>query len=323
MWFSLKNSIKFAVLAIAAALAVAAPAKAEYPTKPVTLMVGFSAGGGTDTYARALASFSHEQLGMPMVVVNKPGASGMTAAKAVKDARSDGYTLFVNGAGTMLVKSTIDGAKAPAGPADFQVLGGIGQLVTALIVPTDSPFKSAADLVAFAKANPGKLRWAHPGRGSLHTMGGMAFLRANGLKAQDVPFKGGSKARVAIAGKQVDFGFVGVQLISGFEEKMRALAVTSNERDAIYKDVPTMADEGLPQLGLVNPMTVFGKNDLPADVVAKLKTAIEAIANTKGYTRLLKKTGAVGAYAPPEAVTADMAVISETVTPIIAEVFKK
>lgn len=320
---SFKHSITSTALAIAAAVTVAAPANAEYPTKPVTLTVGFSAGGGTDTYARALASFSHEHLGMPMVVVNKPGAAGMIAAKSVKGARSDGYTLFVNGAGTLHVKSTIDGKKAPARPADFQVLGGIGQLVTALIVPMDSPFKSAADLVKFAKTNPGKLRWSHPGRGSLHTMGGMAFLKANGLKAQDVPFKGGSKARVAIAGEQVDFGFVGVQLISGFEKKMRALAVTSNKRDAIYKNVPTMAEEGLPQLGLVNPMTVFGKKDLPADVAAKLKKAIQAIASTKGYKKLLKKTGAVGAYASPEAVTADMAIISETVDPIIAEIKKK
>jgi tripartite-type tricarboxylate transporter receptor subunit TctC len=138
--------------------------KAEYPTRPVTLMVGFSAGGSTDMYARAFASFAHEYLGMPLVVVNKPGATGMIAAKAVYDARPDGYTLLDYSGGGFLIKATIDGDRALVVPTrDLKALGGIGQAVTALVVPKDSPFKSAQDLVNFAKAHPDKqLRWSHP-----------------------------------------------------------------------------------------------------------------------------------------------------------------
>lgn len=297
---------------------------AEYPTKPIKLYVGFSAGGGTDVYARSLASFSHEYLGMPMVVVNRPGAAGMIAAKAVNNARSDGYTLLVAGGGTFHVKAVIDGEKAPVTPArDFQSLGGIGQLVTSLIVPMDSPFKSAKELVEHAKANPGKLRWSHPGRGSLHTLGGMLFLKQNGIKTQDVPFKGGSKARVAVAGKQVDFAFVGVQLLAGFEQKLRALGVTSNVRDQIYKNVPTFGEQGLPQMGVTNPMIVWGRKDLPKDAVEKLKKAIQGVASSKGYQKMIKKTGVTGFYFSAEDATAMMKELDKTVTPITKEIFHK
>jgi tripartite-type tricarboxylate transporter receptor subunit TctC len=319
-----KRLLKIALLTLATGAVIwSGAARAEYPDQPITLIVGFSAGGGTDAYARALANFSQEHLGTPMVVVNKPGAAGMIGAKSAKQARSDGYTLMVLGGGSFHVKSTIDGEKAPATPADFQILGGIGSLTTSLMVPMDSPFKSAADVVKFAKDNPGKLRWAHPGRGSLHAMGGMAFVRANGLKIQDVPFKGGSNARVAISGKQVDFGFVGIQLLAGFEKKLRALAVTSTGRDANYKDVPTMEELGLPQLGIENPMLVYGQKDLPADVVAKLKTAIKDIASSKDYQQMIEKAGADGNYLTPEVAAKRIATISKVVDPIIAEVFKK
>ncbi len=316
---------KTAALTVAAgAILWAGAARAEYPTKPITLMVGFSAGGGTDVYARSLASFVHEYLGMPMVVVNKPGAAGMIAAKAAYRARSDGYTLLVAGGGTFLVKAVIDGAKAPVTPSrDFQPLGGIGKLVTALIVPTDSPFKSAKELVDYAKANPGKLRWSHPGRGSLHTLGGMLFLKENGIKTQDVPFKGGSKARVAVAGKQVDFAFMGVQLLAGFEDKLRALGVTDNERDKVYKKVPTFGEQGLPQMGISNPMIVWGKKDLPADVVAKLQKAIASVAGGKGYQKMIQKTGVTGFYFSVADAVAKMSALDKTVTPITMELFHK
>ena len=324
---SIKRRAMFAVLG-AATLAFTAGAttavKAEYPTKPIKLMVGFSAGGGTDVYARAVASFVHEHLAMPMVVVNKPGAAGMIAAKVTFQARPDGYTLLLAGGGTFLVKAVIDGDKSPVHPMrDFIPLGGVGQLVTGLVVPMDSPFKSAAELVAYAKANPGKLRWSHPGRGSLHTLGGMMFLDKNGIKTQDVPFKGGSKARVAVAGKQVDFAFVGIQLLAGFESKLRGLGVTNTVRDKIYKDIPTFGEQGLPEMGVTNPEIIWGHKDLPKDVVAKLQAAIKGVATSKGYQKMIKKTGVTGFYFSPEEANKIMADLDKTVTPITKELFHK
>ena len=297
---------------------IAGPARADYPDKPITLIVGFSAGGGSDTYARALANFLQEPLGVPVAVVNRPGAAGMIAAKAANNARSDGYTLMVHGGGTFYIKATMDGEKAPVTPSDFQPLGGGGKLVSGLIVPKDSPFKSAKELVEYAKANPGKLRWSHPGRGSLHGMAGSLFLKENGVEAQDGPFKGGSNARNAVAGGQVDFGFMGVQLLAGFEEKLHALGVADNERDVIYKDVPTFGEQGLPELGVANTQIVWGKKDLPPEVVTRLEDAIQKVAMSEPYKEMLAKAGLGGFYISTE----DCKVIMENFAKVLEPVVK-
>jgi len=294
----------------------------EYPTKPVKLMVGWSAGGSTDVYARSLASFVNDYLGMPMVVVNKPGASGMIAGKAAMAARPDGYTLYVQSGGTFVTRMRIDGEKSLVSAYDdFQPLGSIGKVVTGLIVPIDSPFQTAADLVEFAKANPGKLRWANPGRGSLHTLSGRIFLKGNDIQAQDVPFKGGSKARNAVAGKQVDFGFMGISLLAGFGEKLRALGVTDGQRDAIYVDVPTFGEQGLPQMAISSPLIIWGQKDLPAPIVAKLTKAIAEAAQSKGYNKMVRKTGVAGFYSTPEESLVMVKELDEIVTPVVNEFF--
>ena len=299
--------------------------KAEYPTRPIALMVGFSAGGSTDMYARAFASFAHEHLGVPLVVVNKPGATGMIAAKAVYGARPDGHTLLNYSGGGFFIKATIDGNRALVVPTrDLKVLGGIGQAVTALVVPMDSPFKSAKDLVDYAKAHPDKrLRWSHPGRGSMKGLAGMLFLKQNGIKAQDVPFKGGSKARNAVVAKKVDFSFIAVQLMAGFESKMRALGVMSNKRDLINKDIPTLGEQGLPAFDVASPMIIWGHRDLPKDVVAKLEKAIKSVASSKGYKKMTKKMGLSGSYFSPKEANAMIAVIDKLMTPFIEETFHK
>jgi tripartite-type tricarboxylate transporter receptor subunit TctC len=288
-------------------------------------MVGFSAGGSNDMYARAFASFSHEYLGMPMVVVNKPGATGMLAAKAVYGARPDGYTLLFNSGGGFFIKSSIDGDKAPVVPMrDLKALGSIGKAVTALVVPIDSPFKSAKDLIEYTKANPDKrLRWSHPGRGSTKNLEGMLFLKQNGIKAQDVPFKGGSKARNAVSAKQVDFSFIAVQLLAGFESKVRSLGVLSDERDSIYKDIPTLGEQDLPALAVSNPMIIWGHKNLPDDVVAKLEAAIKSVATSENYIKMTKKMGVNGSYSPPAEANDKIAVIDELMTPFIEEMFHK
>jgi len=199
-------------------------------------------------------------------------------------------------------------------------LGTIGQLVTGLIVPKDSPFKSAADLVKYAKENPGKLKWSHPGRGSLHMLAGAAFLAANNIKTKDIPFKGGSKARNAVSGKQVDFGFMGVQLISGFENKLRALGVCSKERDKATPDIPTFSDQGLPGMDIVGPIMIMGHKDLPEDVKAVLIPAIKKVAESKGYKKLIKKTGTSAFYVDPEQSREKMQVLNKNLAPIVDKV---
>ena len=297
----------------------------DYPTKPINVMVGYAAGGGTDSYARTLSSFIHEHLGMPFMITNKPGASGFIAAKAVADAKSDGYRLYVMAPGPFFIKAVVDGDKAKVKPLEvFRPLGTIGVLNTSLMVPMDSPFKTAKDFVNHYKANPDKVaRWANTGNASLHTLGGHAFLQANGIKAQTIPHKGGAKARLSIISKQVDYGFVGIQLLAGFDTKMRPLGALGNTRDPNYPDVPTVEEAGLPPMGIANPMMVWAKKDIPEEAAQKLTVAIKKVAESKGFKKLIKKLGLSAIYASPEESLKLLSDLGAQVTPVAKRVFNK
>lgn len=321
------KSIKVAS-AVAAALALSAgAAHAAYPEKPVKIMVGFSAGGGTDTTARGFASYVHEvpeMNGMPAVIVNKPGGSGMIAAKVVKDAKPDGYTLYMINSGTFSITHMKSYGKAPVDPlGDFQILGCMSQLVTSLQVPADSPIKSATEFADWAKSQEGKIRWANPSAGSLHTLAGHLFLNTLGIEHQPIPFKGGSKARNAIAAKKVAFAFNGIHMSAGFESKIRVLGVTSAERDPVNPKVPTLGESKLPELGIVGPMCLWGSNNLPADVVNKLQASVKHVAGLKGFGRFMKKSKLAALYASPEEGTAKTQALYTKLQPVVDSIFKK
>ncbi|MGI9426166.1 MAG: Bug family tripartite tricarboxylate transporter substrate binding protein [Hyphomicrobiaceae bacterium] len=311
----------------ALSLAATGNAIAEYPEKPIKIYVGFSAGGGTDTTARGFSSYMHEvpeMNGMPAVVVNKPGGTGMIAAKVAKDARPDGYTLYMINAGTFSITHMKSFGKSPVDPLnDFQILGCMSQLVTSLQVPADSEIKSAADFAAWAKANEGKLRWANSGAGSLHTLAGHLLLDSLGVKHQPIPFKGGSKARNAIAAKKVKFAFNGVHMAAGFESKIRVLAVTSSDRDPVNPKVPTLGESNLPGLGIVGPMCLWGSKDLPKDVVTKLQAAVKHVTGIKGFGRFMKKSKLAAIYASPEDGTAKTKALYTKLQPVVEKIFKK
>ena len=304
--------------ALALTLAPLMVSAQDFPAGPVTLVVGFSAGGGTDTYARALAASMPEPLGVPVVVVNQEGAAGMIAAQAVARAAPDGATLYMASAGSLLVKAMYDGADAAVQPLeDLEVLGQIGASLTGLLVPADSPWQTAADLVAAAKADPDALRWSHPGRGSLFQLSGVAFLQENGIEVQDVPFQGGGPARNAVAAGQVDFGFMGLQLKNGFEEQVRALGVAGAERDPANPDVPTFEEQGLPPVDLTNPQVVMAPLDLPEDVRAALVAAVEEAAMSPGFEETLTKAGLSTGHRDPEAAGERLEALREELQPLV------
>lgn len=313
-------------VAAAVALALTGAAQAEFPEKPIKIMVGFSAGGGTDTTARGFASYVHEvpeMNGMPAVIVNKPGGTGMIAAKVVKDARPDGYTLYMINSGTFSITDMKSFGKAPVKPLeDFQILGCMSQLVSALQVPADSDITTAKEFADWAKANPGKLRWANSGAGSMHTLAGHLFLDTLGVEHQPIPFKGGSKARNALAAKKVPFAFNGIHMSAGFESKIRVLGVTSAVRDPVNPDVPTLGEMGLPELGIVGPMCLWGPKDLPADVTTKLQAAVKHVAGLDGFARFMKKSKLAALYLTPEEATRTTEVLYEKLLPVVEKTFK-
>ncbi len=305
----------------AAALAVASmsiPALAQdwNPRRPINLVVPYPPGGGTSTYGRALIGPLSEKLGVPVNIVNKPGAGGVNGATEVAAARPDGQTLMVTTGGALVMHSIFK--DIPIDPFDsFEIVAQVGGLQGSIIVPYDSPYKTLADLVGAIKANPGGLRWAHTGRGAFLHVSGQSFLVANGLEATDVPFKGGAKVRAAVVGAQVDYAIIGVQQNRGFEDKMRALALIAPERDGLQPDIPTVDEQGFNYEFVNTPITMFAPADTPAEVINTVSAYVEEIVSTDAYGDEMMVKGLLPAYLGPEAAEARLRDLGETVRPII------
>ena len=309
--------------AIVASVATAPAHAAEFPSKPLTVVVGFGAGGGTDSYARALASVAPEYTNLqPLIVVNKPGGSGVPAAKFVADAKPDGHTIYLASGGSFYFSTKF--RKAPVDPIDdFKIVCMVGRLLPGLFVHQDSQFKDAKSLVDYAKANPGKLRFSTPGRTSTWGIAGLAFVGRNGLKAQDVPAKGGAPARGLLIGKQVDFSVIGVHLINGFQDQIRVLGLIFPERDPNNKKVPTMKEQGIPSTEVFTPMLLMVPKATPDATVVKLDGACKKMTAHKAYGKLLKKAGLPAKYLSGPDATAYYSKLTATWSPIVDELKSK
>lgn len=308
--------------AVISVLAAPLANAADYPRRPINVVVPYKAGGGTDAYARALSAAAKGTLRVPVVVVNKPGSGGLNGAQSVVGARPDGYTVMLTSGGSFLLSTLTRTTKINA-LNSFQFVAQVGQLRTALMVPAGSPFKTVGDVIAAAKAKPGSLRWAHSGRGGFHHVGGMGFLAANGIKAQDVPFKGGGPARAALIGGQTDFGFIGVQQLRGFEANIRALAVNSSDRDSVMKDVPSFGEQNIPFAKVSSPVIVLAPKKTPADVIAYLEKALKEITAKPAFADLLSKRGTGPVYADGKTAKATLTAMKSDAGPLVAGLKKK
>lgn len=271
-------TLKFFSAAFAALMSVfvAADAQAEYPEKPINMIIGFAAGGGTDLAGRALATELQEVLGQPVVVVNQPGAASMISAGNVAKSRPDGYTIWFGSAGTLVTKEAL--GQAPTTFGDGLKLSGLtGTLVAALGVPIGSPFNSVQDIIDAAKANPGQLRWSHNGIGAAFMAMGQGFVSANDLDVVGVPFQGAAAIRGALSGSQVDFGVLnaGDRLRLG-DDQFKVLAVIAASRDQVIDDeLPTLKELGIEFIELPSPIGVMVPAGVPDDVNQRLADAIE------------------------------------------------
>lgn len=278
-----------AFLAVVLMMTAAGPVQAEYPKRPINLIVGFKAGGYTDLAARTLAIELRKVLGKPVVVVNKPGAASIIAARFVAGARPDGYTLWFGSAGTLVLKREL-GKSDVDFFEDFKLAGISGQLVPALAVPNDRPYKTIQDIIDAAKAKPGVLRWGHNGRGSAFMAAGVGFIVANGLDVQEVPFSGGKGSRNALFGNQVDFGMCNAADRVKFGTKMRVLAAFSDTRENVLDtELSTMAEKGIRFIAIDSPVGVLAPKGVPEDIMAKLSDAIDKAVSQPSYKQGMDK----------------------------------
>jgi len=291
---------------------------ANYPKRPINVIVPYKAGGGVDTYARALsATASKGVIKVPLVVVNKPGSGGLNGAQSLLGAKPDGYTVMLTSGGSFLLSTMTRNTKIDA-LESFDFVAQVGELTTSLMVPASSPFKTAQDVIDAAKANPSSLRWAHSGRGGFHHVGGLGFLAKNGIKAQDIPFKGGGPARAALIGAQTDFGFIGIQQLAGFESKVRALAVNAEKRDSVMKDVPSFGELGIPFAQVSSPVIMAVPKGTPSEVVSYLQDAMKKITENKEFAATLAKGGTAPAFRDAIGVKAKLASMKSDAEPLLA-----
>jgi tripartite-type tricarboxylate transporter receptor subunit TctC len=272
--------IRSLTLAALAALVLAAPAVAQdaYPSKPVRIMVGANAGGGTDVIARMLGEKFAESLKQPFVIENRPGASNTIAADLTAKAPADGHTLLVatntgQAIAPHMLKLSFDPLK------DLTPVGLIVVVPNVLVVGDKVPVKDVKDLVALAKAKPGELRYASSGVGSTQHIAGEAFDVAAGIKTVHVPYKGSSQAHVDILGGNVEMMFDTTSsamphIKSG---RFKPLAVTSPKRSAELPNVPTIAEAGYPAAEMTTWYGLFVTGGTPKPVVDKLAAELKRV----------------------------------------------
>lgn len=261
----------------AAALAFAAMASAQtYPSKPVRLIVPFAAGGNVDITARQIAPGLSELLGQNFIVDNRVGAGGIIAAELVAKSAPDGYTLMMGSNSTVSVAPSLYPKLAYHPVRDFAPVSLVATTPFVLVVHPSVPSKTVKELVVLAKSRPGKMSMASGGTGSSNQLVGELFQSLTGTKFTHIPYKGAGPAGVDLMAGQVDLLFD--QLSSSVgpikSGRIRALAVTSQARTAIFPDVPTMKEAGVANYEVTNITGVLAPAGTPADVISKLHAAI-------------------------------------------------
>ncbi|WP_162583857.1 Bug family tripartite tricarboxylate transporter substrate binding protein [Variovorax sp. PBS-H4] len=268
------------LLAGAAALALSAGALAQaYPTKPVKVIVAFTAGGTTDILARATAQKLNEKLGQPFVIDNKPGAGGNIGTETVVRAAPDGYTLIVNSVGPMTVNQTLY-KNLPYDPLkDLVPVVQIADVPNVLVVHPSVPAKDLAQFIAYAKANPGKLSYGSTGVGTSSHLSSFMLSQRSGVETVHVPYKGANALTDLLAGRlQFMFATAPTVIQHIRAGKLRALAVSGDRPSRSLPGVPTVAEKGFPGFSASSWFGFFAPKGTPASVIQLVnKTVNDAL----------------------------------------------
>ena len=290
-------------LVLFALAATVAPAHSQaWPSKPISLVVTYPAGGGADTMARLIAPKLGEALGQPVIIENKPGASGQIGASAVAKAVPVGYTLMLDASSfavnpALFAKLPYDSDKA------FKPIGVIALFPNVLLVNPGVAATSVKELVALAKAKKNAISYASSGNGSAQHLAGAMFESAAGVDMLHVPYKGGAPALNDVIGGQVPvfFGNLASTLQHVQAGKLKPLAVTSAKRTAILPNVPTMAEAGVSGYEVYEWNALFAPTGTPAAIVAKLAAALQKTLDLPDIKARIAQLGGEIQTAKPDA----------------------
>jgi tripartite-type tricarboxylate transporter receptor subunit TctC len=283
------------------AIAEATTSANAFPDRPIRLIVPAAPGGPTDIPARLLSQHLLTRLGQPVVIENRPGAGGAIGARYVAAAAPDGHTLLV---GNTSVLAVIPAVSAGAGydPArHFTAVAKFSQSYQILVTHPQVAAKSVGELISYAKANPGKLSYAHSGAGGLPHLTGELFKAAAGVDILGVPYKSGGESVTALLGAQVDMTFESITILLPLiqEGRLRALAVTGRNRTPLTGDLPTMIEAGVPRFDVTTFYGIVAPAGTPETIVARLNAAINESLRAPEMQAGIRNLGAVPAPGSP------------------------
>lgn len=267
-----------AIALAAATLSLGAAAQA-YPTKPITIVVPFSAGGTTDILARLVGQYLTTELGQPVVVDNKAGAGGNIGGALAAKAPADGYTLFMGTVGTHAINAALYKKMPFDHVKDFAPLSRVANVPNLLVAHPSQPFKTVPEMIAYAKANPGKINFGSPGNGASPHLSGELFKSMAKVELTHIPYKGSAPAVSDLLGNQIAIMFDNMPSViphvrSG---KLRAIAISTAKRSPELPDVPTIAEAGVPGYEAVSWFGLFAPAATPKPVLDKLSTALSKV----------------------------------------------
>jgi tripartite-type tricarboxylate transporter receptor subunit TctC len=282
---------------------VAAPAAAQdYPNRPIRIVVPFGPGGGGDIIGRIFGQSLQEKLGQPVVIENKPGAAGTLGNELISRADKDGYTIGVMTAGQIIAAVMNKGLRYDTATA-FEPISQVGTASLMLVARADFPASTVDELIAVAKASPGKINVASPGFGATQHMSGELFKQMAGIDMLSVQFRTTPEAVTAVLGKQVDVLFDTVlavvsQVKSG---QLKAIAVTTKDRFPIVPDVPSIAESrAMTNYDVATWYGFFGPRGIPGNIVAKLNRALNEALNDPSVREKLINAGVTPKGSTPE-----------------------
>ena len=276
-------------------------AQASYPSKTVLMIVPAAAGGTTDLAGRMAAQALAPVLGQSVVVDNKGGGNGAIAANLVKRAEPDGYTLLMQYSGYHVISPHLTKAKSWE-QGDFTPVANVLSAPQIIVVRSELPVKTLAELVTYAKANPGKLNYASSGNGSLQHVTGAMLEQQAGVKMVHVPYKGTGPALQDLLGGQVDLTFVTAPPFMPHVQngKLRVLAVTGKQRLPSLPNVPTTAEAGYPGVNATSWFAVFAPKATPQPVIDKLAADIKKVVQDPAFKKKAEEQGAAADYLSPQ-----------------------
>lgn len=301
------TTFRRAALALATLLA-AATVQAQYPDKPIRLIVPFAPGGVTDTSGRVVAEALARRLGQPIVVENKPGASGNIGMQGVAAAPADGYTLVLGFDGTLVINPHVFANPGFDSLKDFAPVGKIGDAALVIVAHPSFPPKKVADLIEYSKKQPNGVSYGTSGVGGTPHVAGELLKQRTGANLVHVPYKGGGQAMTDALGGNIPLVYTA---IAGAATHVKAgrlvpIAVSGLKRDPSMPDVPTIAESGVPDFEATSWVSILAPAKTPRPVIEKLNRELNAALASPELVEKLAQLGIVPTPGAPEALTAQI-----------------